>query len=54
MNLTNILIGIIALHFVGGFGYLIYKLSPRKEDKQNVKNQNVEKQNQKINQNQNP
>ncbi len=33
MNVTTIVIIILALHFVVGFGYLIYKLSPRKEDK---------------------
>lgn len=29
---------VVILHFVVGFGYLIYKLSPRKSDK---KNENV-------------
>jgi len=35
MSTTSyIVIGIIILHFVVGFGYLIYKLSPKKDDKQ--------------------
>jgi hypothetical protein len=29
----KIILVIIVLHFVVGFGYLIYKLSPRKGDK---------------------
>ena len=33
MNSTYIIAAIIILHFVVGFGYLIYKLSPRKSDK---------------------
>lgn len=32
----KIVMAIIVLHFVVGFGYLIYKLSPRKEDKRDV------------------
>lgn len=31
-TLTNILLIIVVLHFVVGFGYLIYKLSPRKKE----------------------
>ena len=31
---TKIIILIVILHFVAGFGYLIYKMSPTKEDKQ--------------------
>lgn len=30
--LTNILLGVIALHLVLGFGWLVYKLAPRKGD----------------------
>jgi uncharacterized protein YqhQ len=30
---TYIVIAIVVLHFVIGFGYLIYKLSPKKGDK---------------------
>ena len=30
---TQILLWVIVLHFVVGFGYLMYKLSPRKGDK---------------------
>lgn len=30
---SKIIMGIIMLHFVAGFGYLIYKLSPQKGDK---------------------
>jgi len=30
-----IVIAVIILHFVAGFAYLIYKLSPKKEDKKN-------------------
>ena len=29
---TNILLFLIIGHFIVGFGYLIYKLSPRKKD----------------------
>lgn len=29
---TKIILGLIALHLLVGFGWLIYKLSPRKED----------------------
>lgn len=29
---TNIILGIIILHLVVGFGWLIWKLSPRKGD----------------------
>jgi hypothetical protein len=25
--------GIVILHFVAGFGWLVYKMSPKKEDK---------------------
>lgn len=31
---TNFIFLIVILHFVAGFGYLIYKLSPRKEDRE--------------------
>jgi len=34
---------VVILHFVIGFGYLIYKLSPRKSDKK--KNDTSEKKN---------
>lgn len=30
--LTNILLGVIVLHLIAGFGWLAYKLSPRKGD----------------------
>lgn len=30
---SKIIMGTIVLHFVAGFGYLIYKLSPQKGDK---------------------
>ncbi len=33
MNTTYIIIAIVLLHFIVGFGYLVYKLSPKKEDK---------------------
>ena len=29
---TKIILGLIVLHLMVGFGWLIYKLSPRKED----------------------
>jgi hypothetical protein len=33
MSITvKILLAVILLHFIVGFGYLIYKLSPRKKD----------------------
>jgi hypothetical protein len=31
---TNIIIGIIVLHLIVGFGYLVYKLSPREGDEE--------------------
>ena len=30
---TQLILIIVVLHFVVGFGYLVYKLSPRKKDK---------------------
>lgn len=36
---TKIIIGIIVLHLIGGFGWLLYKLSPRKSDSQEVLNE---------------
>jgi len=34
MSLTvQVLSGVILLHFTVGFGYLMYKLSPKKKDK---------------------
>jgi hypothetical protein len=30
---TQLILIIVVLHFVVGFGYLIYKLSPRKKDR---------------------
>ena len=33
MNTTYIIAGVLILHFIVGFGYLIYKLSPKKNDK---------------------
>ena len=35
MNITYIIAGVLMLHFLIGFGYLIYKLSPKKKDKNN-------------------
>lgn len=32
--MTKIIIAVIVLHFVGGIGYLVYKLSPPKEKKE--------------------
>lgn len=32
--MTNIILAVILLHLIGGFGWLIYKLSPRKGDEQ--------------------
>lgn len=32
-----IVIVVIILHFVVGFGYLMYKMSPTKEDKEKMK-----------------
>lgn len=29
---TNIIVGIIVLHLIVGFGWVMYKLAPRKED----------------------
>ncbi len=29
----NIVAAIVILHFIAAFGYLMYKLSPKKEDK---------------------
>lgn len=35
MNLTTkIILALIALHLVVGFGWLVYKLTPRKTDKE--------------------
>ena len=31
---TKVIIAIVVLHFIGGFGYLIYKLSPQKGDRE--------------------
>jgi hypothetical protein len=31
---TKIILGLILLHLLIGFGWLIYKLSPRKENKE--------------------
>lgn len=31
--MTNIIIAIIVLHLLGGFGWLLWKLSPRKGDR---------------------
>ena len=30
---VKIIVGIIVLHLIAGFGFLFYKLMPRKEDK---------------------
>jgi len=34
MSTTYIIIAVLITHFVIGFGFLIYKLSPKKGDKQ--------------------
>ncbi len=34
---TFVVIAIVVLHFIIGFGYLIYKLSPKKSDKKEEK-----------------
>lgn len=34
--ITNIIVGIIVLHLIVGFGWLLYKLSPRKSDKKDL------------------
>ncbi|MEN8250245.1 MAG: hypothetical protein ABFS32_15030 [Bacteroidota bacterium] len=34
---AKIIFAIIIIHFVVGFGYLMYKLSPRKKDKDSSK-----------------
>ena len=40
MNIWVIIgLGLIVLHLLVGFGWLIYKLSPRKSDKQNKKDE---------------
>lgn len=31
---TKIILALIVLHLLAGFGWLIYKLSPRKEDQE--------------------
>ena len=33
---TKLILGLIALHLVLGFGYLVYKLSPRKKEHEDV------------------
>ena len=41
---TQILLLLVILHFVVGFGYVMYKLSPRKGDKKdNASDKNQEK-----------
>lgn len=30
--ITNIIVGIIVLHLIVGFGWVMYKLAPRKKD----------------------
>ena len=37
-----VVIAIIMLHLLGGFGYLIYKMSPTKEDKERMKREREE------------
>lgn len=37
---TNILLILIVAHFIVGFGYLIYKLSPRKKENSDDEDQN--------------
>lgn len=37
-----VVIAIIMLHLLGGFGYLIYKMSPTKEDKERMKREQQE------------
>ena len=49
-TLYYVIMAIIILHFVIGFGYLIYKLSPKKSDKKKQefnKNNNISEENQK-------
>lgn len=41
-TITLIIIILIVLHLVVGFGWLIYKLSPRKEDKKKLDNNSEE------------
>lgn len=36
----TVIMSIIVLHFVAGFGYLMYKLAPRKKEKGEVGNEN--------------
>ena len=33
---------VVILHFVVGFGYLIYKLAPRKSDKKKIESDDLE------------
>jgi len=33
---VKILLGIIVLHLIAGFGFLFYKLIPRKEDREDL------------------
>lgn len=40
---TQILLWLIVLHLVVGFGFVIYKLSPRKGDKKNEDSSDEEK-----------
>lgn len=37
--ITQILLGLVVLHFVVGFGFLIYKLSPRKKESEEKTNE---------------
>jgi len=40
-----VVIAIIILHLVVGFGYLMYKMSPTKEDKERLKQEQEEQEN---------
>ena len=39
---TTVLLIVIIGHFVAGFGYLMYKLSPKKKDKGETPEQNAD------------
>ncbi len=40
-----VVIAVIILHLVVGFGYLMYKMSPTKEDKERMKREQEEENN---------
>jgi hypothetical protein len=39
---AQILLWLVILHFIVGFGYVMYKLSPRKSDKKDADTKNEE------------